>query len=90
MSVFILINKSKSMSINLSIKVDPLRIKQIVQIFPDRCYGFDILDKIYATCISDHADTGFLKCEHINIPYQVTKCLENSIKRHNEACCVGG
>ena len=57
MSIFILLNKPTSVSINLSIKADPLRIRQIVQIFPDRCYGFDILEKIYTTCISVHADT---------------------------------
>lgn len=32
----------------------------------------------------------FLECGHINIPYQVTKFLENSIMRHNEAYCGGG
>lgn len=45
------------MSINLNIRADPLRIKQIVQIFSDRCYSFDILDKIQTAYMSVHADT---------------------------------
>ena len=45
------------MSINLNIRADLLRIKQVVQIFPDRCYGFDILDKIQTADKSVHADT---------------------------------
>lgn len=53
----IYINKPPPMSINLNIRADLLRIKQVVQIFPDRCYGFDILDKIQTAYKSVHADT---------------------------------
>lgn len=40
-SMLILINKPTSKSINVSIRADLLRIKWTVQIFPDKCYGFD-------------------------------------------------